>query len=597
MKLNYIILSVCMAALVCCSNADPENGGTGGETPEGPQRQEGFVYTDGGRLYGPDGQELALWGVNLQPCISWEYHDRLQRRGVQETAEALKKVADNNLDEVARLGVNIVRCHLTPADFTDADGNLVDSPYLETLDYMVAGAAERGIYVTLAFINHMNNAYFPESVFNNVTREDWIMDPDVVSKSGTYVGDLLDRTNSYTGRKYSEEPAIAFWELVNEPSLYDWSSVQSHENAFKAYTGWAEAKGIEANSGNYLIYREETLKNYIDGMYSLIRDHGACQPVIWSHNWPRYRGDSTLDIFDAALASSADGMAFCCYPGQDLVSQDYWANPKNLTGEDYAGWFNNYFTDINGYGWMKQSAYGDRVKTVYEFETFFNQSAYLYPAMALYFRALGVSAATMWTYTMQEYAQWHSGSHFLSLTCTPSKAASFMVAQAIFENIPAGRSYDQLFNEQLGTGYAISRDRDLSIWSDEEQLIYSGDITKWAPLPIYGTVRKIAGVGSSSLVSYDGTGIYFIEDTGDELRITIEPDHTWLGEPWNSLQSGQVSRLDYGTPHSMSIDLDAWPEGTYALYRIEEGVRQKVSDIASLEGMTVSPGEYAIVKL
>ena len=47
----------------------------------------------------------------------------------------------------------------------------------------------------------------------------------------------------------------------------------------------------------------------------------------------------------------------------------------------------------------------------------------------------------------------------------------------------------------------------------------------------------------------------------------------------------------------MSIDLDAWPEGTYALYRIEEGVRQKVSDIASLEGMTVSPGEYAIVKL
>ena len=30
---------------------------------------------------------------------------------------------------------------------------------------------------------------------------------------------------------------------------------------------------------------------------------------------------------------------------------------------------------------------------------------------------------------------------------------------------------------------------------------------------------------------------------------------------------------------------------------VEEGVRQKVSDIASLEGMTVSPGEYAIVKL
>ena len=44
------------------------------------------------------------------------------------------------------------------------------------------------------------------------------------------------------------------------------------------------------------------------------------------------------------------------------------------------------------------------------------------------FRALGVQCASMWTYTMQEYAPYHCGSHFLSLTCTPKKAASFIVA-------------------------------------------------------------------------------------------------------------------------------------------------------------------------
>ena len=252
--------------------------------------------------------------------------------------------------------------------------------------------------------------------------------------------------------------------------------------------------------------------------------------------------------------------------------------------------------EVCGYGWTRLPEYDDRIKTVYEFETFFNQSAYLYPAMALYFRSLNVSSATMWTYTMQEYAPWHCGSHFLSMTCTPRKAASFMVAGEIFRHIPAGQEYSRSTNEQTGTNYAISRSRDLSIWSDSEQLIYSGDITQWTPVGISPAVKKIAGVGSSPLVKYDGTGLYFVEDKGDELRITVNPDHTWTGEPWNSLQTGEVSRLDYDAVHEMSISLDAWPEGSYILYRIDDSGRTAVSELSELRGITVSPGEYAVTR-
>ena len=586
MKTHFYLAAAVLAALLTagCSNG---NVCTGEDN-----RQE----TGDGKLYDKSGRELCLWGVNFQPCLSWEYHSRLAARGIPETAEALEKVVDSNLPDLLRLGANAIRCHLTPADFTDAEGNLVETPYLKVLDYMVAQASARGIYMIFAFINHMGFACVPESVFNNVTREDWIQDPATVEKSKRYIRALLGRTNPYTGRKYAEEPYIAVWEIINEPDMYDWDEVKSHENAFRAYEEWAEENSYEVSEGNWPAYREESLKTYIDSICALVRECSATQPVIWSHNWHRYRNSTTMDIFNAALASSADGVSFCCYPGQDLVTQDYWNHPKDLTGEDYSDWFDKWYGEVCGYGWTRLPEYDDRIKTVYEFETFFNQSAYLYPAMALYFRSLNVSSATMWTYTMQEYAPWHCGSHFLSMTCTPRKAASFMVAGEIFRHIPAGQEYSRSTNEQTGTNYAISRSRDLSIWSDSEQLIYSGDITQWTPVGISPAVKKIAGVGSSPLVKYDGTGLYFVEDKGDELRITVNPDHTWTGEPWNSLQTGEVSRLDYDAVHEMSISLDAWPEGSYILYRIDDSGRTAVSELSELRGITVSPGEYAITR-
>ncbi|MFR6635497.1 MAG: hypothetical protein ACLUQ6_13115 [Alistipes onderdonkii] len=136
-----------------------------------------------------------------------------------------------------------------------------------------------------------------------------------------------------------------------------------------------------------------------------------------------------------ALASKAEAVACCNYPGQDLVPQNYWSNPKDLTSPGLFGLVQPVFRRRE---WLRVDdaprIRRARQKTVYEFETFFNQSAYLYPIQAQYFRALGVRCASMWTYTMQEYAPYHCGSHFLSLTCTPKKAASFIVAGEIYKS-------------------------------------------------------------------------------------------------------------------------------------------------------------------
>lgn len=504
-------------------------------------------------------------------------------------------MAENNLEEVAKLKVSVIRCHLTPADFTDAEGNLVETPYLDVLDYMVAEAAERGIYITLALINHMGSGYVPNSVFMTAARQEWVHDKEVVRKSKNYVRQLLTRKNNYSGTTYAAEKHIALWELINEPEAFSYTDIQSNPAAYADFQSWAAGNGQQDNDASYALFRQELIRDYIDGMYDVIREAGAQQPVVWSHNWHRYRNDNP-DIFKGALASKAEAVACCNYPGQDLVPQDYWSNPKDLTSQDYSGWFNQYFDDVNGYGWMTLPEYAGKAKTVYEFETFFNQSAYLYPIQAQYFRALGVQCASMWTYTMQEYAPYHCGSHFLSLTCTPKKAASFIVAGEIYKSTPLGQMYDRLVNEQLGSNFAISKSRDVSIFSSPEKFYHSGDVTQWCPLNVSDGVRSIVGIGSSPLVTYTGTGIYFIDERDGELFVTLEPNHRWLREPWDSRLQTKVSALDYDTPNTMSIGLKAWKEGKYTLYRISDGRRQKAGVLDGLGGMSLTPGDYVIVR-
>lgn len=606
-----ILASVLLLGSVCCSSSrdvweipdvtpgDGKDDEGQVEPPVDPAPEKGLVYMRGGRLYEADGTELALWGVNFQTCLSWEYNNRLKKQGIPQTASALKNVTDKNLEELKRLGVSLIRCHLTPADFTDKDGNLVETLYLDVLDYMIDGAKRRGMYVTLTFINHMSNAFVENSLFNEkvsgVTRQDWVMVPAVVEKSRNYVAQLLKRNNPYTGRTYADETAIAYWELVNEPSFYEYDGttdpLPSSGAAMDAYKAYLAANALSDNRESYRSYRQKTAKEYVDGMYGTVRASGAKQPVIWSHNWPKYRNSNRLDIFNGVLASGVDGVSCCSYPGQNLVPSDYWNNPKDLTGTDFSSWFAE-----NGYEWMKSSEYAGKAKVIYEFETFFNQSAYLYPVQALFFRSFGIQAASMWTYTMSEYACWHAGSHFLSLTCTPRKAASFMVAKAIFEGTPIGTPVASDVNEQVGTCYAISKSRDLCIFADKDRLYYSGSITGWNPLTVSDEVKHIAGVGNSPLVTYTGTGMYFIDEKEDGLYITLEPDSKWIGEPWNSLAVGKVTELDYASGNTLSIFLKNWGRDSYVLYKVSGVKEEEYGNYNTLSGLSLVPGDYVIRK-
>ena len=100
-KTRFIVAIGLLMTLACCSNSgtdqtpDPNP-----PTPPTPPATGDYVSVQNGKIYAPNGGELSLWGVNFQPCLSWEYNDRLKRHGIPQTAEALRRVAHNNLEEV-----------------------------------------------------------------------------------------------------------------------------------------------------------------------------------------------------------------------------------------------------------------------------------------------------------------------------------------------------------------------------------------------------------------------------------------------------------------------------------------------------------------
>ena len=84
-----------------------------------------------------DGVEVNLWGSNFQPNLYWEYKFRMEHLGLSMTSETMQAMCDDGFEDMKRMRCDVIRCHLTPADFTDAEGNLVETIWLDMLGYLV----------------------------------------------------------------------------------------------------------------------------------------------------------------------------------------------------------------------------------------------------------------------------------------------------------------------------------------------------------------------------------------------------------------------------------------------------------------------------
>ena len=531
-----------------------------------------------GRLLYSDGSEVNLFGVNFQPMLSWEHGARMHNQGLLMPlkAQELKQVTNESFGEIQRLGVEIIRIHLHPADFTDAEGNLVETIWLDVLDYTISQAQNRGIYIYLTLLNHLDHdgTQFPydrKSFSAKYSRDQWMLHHEAIAATRLYISQLLNRRNPYNGQLYKSHAALAVLELINEP-------------AYQQFEKWL-LDNQDGTRDQFDQWMYVNTKDYINQFVSLLRAEGMTQPVVWNCGWARLIAKNRA-AFRGIAESEVNAVSFCMYPGQSDLKAPFWENPEDLSDRNYLPYIEQCSENEDWLGWLRSDAFKSKAKLVYEYETFCNQSAYLYPAMAEFYRSVGAQIATQWTYGLSAYVEYLGGSHVFNLKTTPRKAASFMVAKQQFKDVPTTYSYESRSSAVLHEGHLI-----YSGWSCNND---------WS-LSVLGKEKKspfsLTGVGNSPFVNYEGSGLYFIElSEQGGLRLSIMPNVEFIRPHWKELHTGEpVVKLDSSNTHRFELNLSDFAD-TCWIYRKEGWRWELIESVNEYISFEARPGEYLIEK-
>ena len=230
-----------------------------------------------------------------------------------------KEQVDRLLDRLVRLGYNTVRIHHYENGFTKPiwkPGFDWDPEHVDQFDYMIAGCAKRGLWVTTdLFVSRpvpgkqigLTGDYPDANRFKLLVPvyepayQDW----------ATFTRKLLDHVNPYTGKRLADEPALAWISLINEDSGYDGKMPQW----IAAWNRWlaahyANRDDLDAALGDLVdsedpaagtvafpenirngrrgrvcqVFLADTEQAMVERMRHLLRDELKCQALITDRN-------------------------------------------------------------------------------------------------------------------------------------------------------------------------------------------------------------------------------------------------------------------------------------------------------------------------
>jgi hypothetical protein len=184
-----------------------------------PANRQVYIDKEGVVRWRDNNEEFALFGVNY--CLPSGY----SYRAVQYAGADPKKVIDADITHFARMGLDAIRLSFWGDwENSDKEGNLIDNVHLELLDYVIAQASKRGIYMLLTPIT-LYSPVWPEPEEMNTNqgfprfypRSELGINPQAIQAQQTYLSAILNHVNRYTKLAYKDDPAIVFIEPVNEP--------------------------------------------------------------------------------------------------------------------------------------------------------------------------------------------------------------------------------------------------------------------------------------------------------------------------------------------------------------------------------------------
>jgi hypothetical protein len=463
-----------------------------------------------------------------------------------ETGVDLKRAVEADMAHLARLGLDGIRLSFWGDwENSDREGNLIDNEHLDLLDYVIARASQRGIYLLLTPIT-LYSPVWPLSEETNTCqgfsrfypKNELGINPQAIRVQQNYLAGILNHVNRYTGLAYKDDPAIVLFEPVNEPHHHP----------------------------------DKNPVEYINALVETIHSTGYKRPIVFNVS-------QNMAIAPAVRDSLADGASFGWYPS-GLVN--------GFTLEC------NFLPRVDSYRPMLDPALKGKSKVVYEFDGADIAGSYLYPAMARTYRNAGVQFAAMFSYDPLVLASGNLEyqTHCLNLVYTPGKAISLMIAAEAFRRLPRLQSYGRYPESTRFGPVRVSYPENLSELVTDREFFYSNHTQTPPPSP--NRLERIAGCGNSPVVNYEGTGAYFLEKLAPGAwRLEVYPDAVWTDDPFGRPSRGRQAACLFRRERRMKISLPD-PGTEFTLTAIDKGNSYKTR--ASAGEFTVVPGVYLLMK-
>lgn len=500
------------------------------------------VYVDqrGVMRWSDSGVEASFYGVNYTVPFAHAYR-ALAYKGIDH-----KQAIDRDVYHFARLGYNAYRIHIWDVEISDRQGNLINNVHLDLLDYLFFKLQQKGIRMLITGMTNFGNGY-PEKNENtdafsyHYDKCQVHADPKAIAAQERYIGQLLRHVNPYTGYAYQDDPYVIGFEINNEP----------------CHMGTVQ-----------------TTSAYIARMVAAMKKSGNKKPIFYnvSHN---------MDHVGAYFDSAIQGTTYQWYPVGLVAGKERHGNFL-----PYIDQYSIPFSDVKGFD--------NKARAVYEYDPADNLYGYMHPAMSRTFRSAGFQWITQFAYDPMDIAAYNTEyqTHYLNLAYTPAKALSTMIAAEVAYRVPRNEKFGRYPQDTVFGDFTVSYGRDLSLMNTAERYYYSNH-TDVNPVDAR-RLQHIAGHGRSPVVSYTGSGAYFLDrlETG-VWRLELMPDAEKIADPFAKPSLGrEVVHILYRRQ-----DMDVRVPDLGSAFTVEPlGVKDGEAGTSTADGtkLTLSPGVYLL---
>lgn len=498
-----------------------------------------YVDNEGVLRYTKDKKEATFFGVNYTVPFAYGYRSH-KALGIHP-----EKAIDADVYHMSRLGLNAFRVHVWDVEISDSLGNLLENEHLRLFDYLIKKLKEQHIKILITPIAFWGNGY-PEpdvkttgfaSVYGKRLS---VVKEEALKAQEAYLKQFFQHVNSYTGLTYRDDPDVIAMEINNEPQ----------------------------HSGP-----KERTTEYVQRMKAAVLSTGWTKPIF-------YNISESPTYADAIVKANVDGHSFQWYPTGLVANREIKGNfLPNV--DQYAIPFGDTI-----------AAFRKKARMVYEFDAGDVAQPVMYAAMARSYRTAGFGWATQFAYDplYTAYANTEYQTHYLNLVYTPAKAISLLIAGKAFHRLPRGKSWGAYPEDTLFDAFRVSYKAGLSEMNSGEEFYYTGS-TNTQPRSI-SKLAHIAGVGSSAVVEYGGTGAYFLDKVSDGVwMLEVMPDVINISDPFQKASpKKEVARIE-SRRQPIKLNLPGF-EQDFSVLAEKGRVSQKARS-----NFFVQPGRYFISRI